>query len=99
MLLSIIVPVLNEAEVLEGQLAHLTHQCAGHEYELLIVDGESTDETVAIAERYSDVIHAARGRAKQMNAGAAVARGDVLLFLHADTKLPDGALCAIEKAL
>ena len=99
MLFSIIMPVLNEAEVLEGQLAHLTRQCAGYVYELLIVDGGSTDETVAIAQRYGRVIHALRGRAKQMNVGAEEAQGDVLLFLHADTKLPDEALCAIEKAL
>jgi rSAM/selenodomain-associated transferase 2 len=99
MLFSIIMPVLNEAEVLEGQLAHLTRQCAGHAYELLIVDGGSTDKTVTIAERYGRVSHAPRGRAKQMNAGAAAARGDVLLFLHADTQLPDEALRAIEKAL
>jgi len=99
MLFSIIMPVLNEAEVLEGQLAHLTRQCAGHAYELLIVDGGSTDKTVTIAERYGRLIHAPCGRAKQMNAGAAAARGNVLLFLHADTQLPDEALRAIEKAL
>jgi rSAM/selenodomain-associated transferase 2 len=99
MLFSIIMPVLNEAEVLEDQLVHLTHQCTGHTYELLIVDGGSSDETVAIAQHYGRVIHAPRGRAKQMNAGAEEARGDVLLFLHADTKLPDDAVCAIEKAL
>src|SRR5437762_12999876 len=96
MLFSIIMPVLNEAEVLEGQLVHLTRQCTGHAYELLIVDGGSTDETVAIAQHYGHVIHAPRGRAKQMNAGAEEARGNVLLFLHADTKLPDEALRTIE---
>ncbi|GAC1386705.1 MAG: TIGR04283 family arsenosugar biosynthesis glycosyltransferase [Ktedonobacteraceae bacterium] len=99
MLFSIIVPVLNEAEVLEGQLAHLSRQCASQQYELLIVDGGSRDDTIAIAERYGHVLHSQRGRARQMNMGAAAAKGDVLLFLHADTRLPDEALDAIEKAL
>jgi len=99
MLFSIVMPVLNEAEVLESHLAHLSSQCTWHEYELLIVDGGSSDETVAIAERYGRVLYSERGRAKQMNAGGAAATGDVLLFLHADTSLPDGALDVIEKAL
>jgi rSAM/selenodomain-associated transferase 2 len=99
---SIIMPVLNEAAVLEDQLAHLTRQITSqasqHDCEILIVDGGSRDDTVAIAERYGRVIHSPRGRATQMNAGAAAAQGDVLLFLHADTSLPDDAFAAIEKA-
>jgi rSAM/selenodomain-associated transferase 2 len=97
---SIIMPVLNEAAVLENQLAHLTKQCSNshHDYEILIVDGGSSDDTVAIAERYGRVIHNPRGRATQMNAGATAAQGDVLLFLHADTSLPDDAFTAIEGA-
>ena len=59
---------------------------------MIVVDGGSTDETFALAKISADqVIRSTRGRAKQMNAGAAVASGDVLLFLHADTFLPDGA--------
>jgi rSAM/selenodomain-associated transferase 2 len=96
---SIIVPVLNEEGVLEDQLIHLTRQCAHHECEVLIVDGGSHDATVAIAQRYGQVIAAPRGRAAQMNAGAAAASGDVLIFLHADTLLPGDAFCAIENAL
>jgi rSAM/selenodomain-associated transferase 2 len=95
---SIIVPVLNEAAVLESHLAHLIAQCAHLDCELLIVDGSSSDSTVAIAERYGRVIRSPRGRATQMNAGAAAARGDVLIFLHADTTLPDNAFTAIEQA-
>lgn len=94
---SIIIPVLNEEIVLEGQLAHLTRQCAGRE--LLIVDGGSNDATVSIAQKYGHVISSDRGRATQMNAGAAVATGEVLIFLHADTRLPDDAFEAIERAL
>ena len=96
---SIIMPVLNEAAILESQLAHVTSQCSHLDHELLIVDGGSCDATVTIAERYGCVLNAPRGRASQMNAGAAVANGDVLLFLHADTTLPDTAFIAIERAL
>jgi rSAM/selenodomain-associated transferase 2 len=95
---SIIMPVLNEAKVLEKQLAHLTQQCAPYDCELLIVDGGSKDETVEIAQHYGQVISSPRGRATQMNAGAAVSKGDVLLFLHADTRLPGEAFTAIERA-
>ena len=96
---SIIIPVLNEEAILEEHLAHLTRQCTDHECELLIVDGGSSDATIAIAQRYGQVLQSPRGRARQMNAGAAAASGDVLLFLHADTRLPDDALSAIERAL
>ena len=96
---SIIMPVLNEESVLEQQLIQLSRQCAQQDYELLIVDGGSHDGTPDIAQRYGQVISSARGRAIQMNAGAAAASGDVLLFLHADTLLPDDAFPAIEKAL
>src|SRR5205085_6306831 len=96
---SIIVPVLNEEAVLEDHLAHLTTQCVQYDCEVLIVDGGSTDNTISIAQRYGQVIHSARGRATQMNAGAAAANGEVLLFLHADTRLPDEAFSAIQRAL
>jgi rSAM/selenodomain-associated transferase 2 len=96
---SIIVPVLNEEAVLEEQLAYLTQQCVGQNCELIIVDGGSSDGTVSIAERYGEVIHSPGGRATQMNAGAAIASGDVLIFLHADTRLPNDAFDAIEQAL
>lgn len=96
---SIIMPVLNEEVVLEEHLTHLTKQCASYDYELIIVDGGSQDHTVAIAQRYGNVISSPRGRATQMNNGAKGAHGDVLLFLHADTRLPDNALTAIEQTL
>lgn len=68
--------------------------------EIVLVDGGSTDATAAIAGRFPEVslLASPRGRARQMNAGARAARGDVLLFLHADTLLPDGALAAVEAA-
>ncbi len=97
--ISIIIPVLNEEATVEQFLTPLTHQCKEHGYELLIVDGGSTDNTVAIAEHYGRVIHSAKGRATQMNMGAKIAQGDVLLFLHADTLLPHTAFAAIEQVL
>src|SRR5260370_7747367 len=97
--ISIVIPVLNEEAVLEATLARLTRQAGGQHYELIIVDGGSSDSTVAIAERYGLVISSSRGRATQMNAGATVASGDVLLFLHADTQIPVNAFCAIVMAI
>jgi rSAM/selenodomain-associated transferase 2 len=96
---SIIMPVLNEEASLETYLRLLALPCAHYECELLIVDGGSTDATVSIAERYGRVIQSPKGRAKQMNVGAEAAHGDILLFLHADTQLPDNAFDAIECAL
>ena len=95
---SIIMPVLNEEAVLEAQLRQLARVCAPHECELLIVDGGSTDATVAVARRFGQVISAPRGRATQMNKGASVATGDIYVFLHADSQLPDSAFAAIERA-
>jgi rSAM/selenodomain-associated transferase 2 len=89
---------LNEEAVLEQQLRQLVRVCAPYECELLIVDGGSEDATVAIAQRFGRVIAAPRGRAMQMNRGAAEAIGDILLFLHADSMLPDDAFQAIERA-
>lgn len=86
--LSIIIPALNEAGHIVPLLKLLTEQCAEN-VEVIVVDGGSTDDTVPLAEIAADqVLHVARGRARQMNAGAAAAHGVVLLFLHADTELP-----------
>ncbi len=95
---SIIMPVLNEEAVLERQLCQLARLCAPYECELLIVDGGSVDSTVAIAQRFGRVISSPRGRATQMNGGAAVATGGIFIFLHADSMLPDDAFIAIERA-
>ena len=89
--LSIIVPVLNEAEAIVqslGALAALRAQGV----EVVVADGGSTDDTMRLAAPLADtVVLAPRGRALQMNAGAAAARGEILLFLHADTVLPAAA--------
>ena len=95
--ISIIIPVLNEAKILEKTLSQLQFEL-GHN-ELIIVDGGSTDGSVHIAEKYGKVLKSERGRAKQLNAGAAAASGDIFIFLHADIWLESGALAAVERAL
>jgi rSAM/selenodomain-associated transferase 2 len=99
MKLSIIIPVLNEAHGLEDFLEHLLplHLQGA---QILLIDGGSEDGSPAIAERLGfTLLRSAKGRARQMNAGAATATGDLLLFLHADTQLPENAWPLIRRAL
>lgn len=90
--LSVVVPVWMEAAGVEDTLAALQPlRHAGHE--VIVVDAGSTDGTAELARPLADrVVQAEKGRAVQMNAGAAVASGGLLLFLHADTRLPSNAL-------
>jgi rSAM/selenodomain-associated transferase 2 len=95
---SIIVPVLNEADRIEICLRHL--RSLGPDLEIIVVDGGSADGTWSLAEPLADcVISARRGRASQMNAGAAVARGEVLWFMHADLEAPSHSIAQIQEAL
>jgi rSAM/selenodomain-associated transferase 2 len=89
--ISIIIPALNEAANIVEALQRLQLlRARGHE--VIVVDGGSRDATAALARPLADrVLQAPRGRARQMNAGAREARGAVLLFLHADTRLPEHA--------
>ncbi|MCC6481780.1 MAG: TIGR04283 family arsenosugar biosynthesis glycosyltransferase [Sphingomonadaceae bacterium] len=99
MKLSIIIPMLNEAQGLPGLLQHL-FPLQRHDAEIIMVDGGSTDGSAALAESVGfTVLHAGRSRARQMNAGASTATGDALLFLHADTRLPDGVEQIVSQAL
>lgn len=97
--LSIVLPVLNEATGIVAALEALAPlRTAGAE--VIVVDGGSVDASADLARPGADqVLHGPRGRASQMNVGAAAARGGVLLFLHADTGLPEGAERSIANAI
>jgi len=97
--ISAIVPTLNEASEIDAMLEVLAPlRARGHE--VIVADGGSTDATVALAAGKADkVITAPRGRANQMNAGARSAAADVLVFVHADTRLPRDADYAIARGL
>ena len=99
MQLSIIIPILNEAKELPGLLEHLAplRACGA---EVIVVDGGSEDDSQQVASRAgAQIVCTGRSRARQMNAGASAAHGEVLLFLHADTSLPLCANQAIEAAI
>lgn len=97
--LSIIVPIYNEMEVLPDLLSHL-QQWKRHGCEIVLVDGGSEDGCGDVAQAIGfTVFHSGRGRALQMNTGAAQASGAALVFLHADTRLPDNGPKIILKAL
>jgi len=85
--ISIIIPTLNEADVIEEAITRLPQS---EQVEIVVVDGGSSDGTDKMARKLgARVLSTAPSKAGQMNAGAAEARGEVLLFLHADTRLPE----------
>ncbi|MHC4571112.1 MAG: TIGR04283 family arsenosugar biosynthesis glycosyltransferase [Planctomycetota bacterium] len=97
---SIVIPVLYEQDQINSVIEHLRSQYLKGVCEIIVVDGDSRGETIkAIQDREVVSITSAKGRAIQMNAGAAVARGEILIFLHADTRLPPGALKKINTVL
>lgn len=86
-LISIIIPTLNE----EGNIKAVINSIQSHNIEIIIVDGGSEDQTLLIAKSLDvKVVVSSPGRANQMNTGAMVASGEILIFLHADTRLPTG---------
>jgi len=99
MKVSIIIPVLNEAEHIAETLKSLAcYRNEGHE--VIVVDGGSQDETLSAAQTHTDqLLQSGIGRAVQMNHGIDAAQGDILLFLHADTRLPHDALAKIINAV
>ncbi len=95
--ISAIIPTLNEQENIKSLLNYLRQlDCT---LELIVADGGSVDETITESEGLSTVVHSARGRGVQMNAGAKIASGDVLWFLHADCQPHPDSIHAIKSAL
>lgn len=98
-LISVIIPTLNEAAYIDTTLQRL-QAMRQRGNEVILADGGSSDATVHLAAPLVDkVIHSARGRARQMNAGAAQASGNILWFLHADTRAERNADCLIHDAM
>ncbi len=98
MLLSIIIPVINESESLEAVLKPLQDLRKNQLIEIIVVDGGSQDDTLSKSKSFADkVISSQKSRSRQMNAGAECSAGDVLLFLHADTKLPQNFYTELQK--
>ncbi len=97
-MISIIIPSLNEADFIASSLNALMEQQGG--FEVVVSDGGSEDGTLEIVKGFPAVrcVEGARGRASQMNAGAVLAKGEILLFLHADTRLPPNGLELIRSA-
>jgi len=99
-LVSVIVPVLQERAAIGRTLDHL--QALRGRFEVIVVDGGSTDGTLDAARAHAvgaRLVRSGRGRGHQMNAGARIARGEVLLFLHADTRLPMTAYRSLVRAV
>ncbi|MHC4203554.1 MAG: TIGR04283 family arsenosugar biosynthesis glycosyltransferase [Planctomycetota bacterium] len=97
---SIIVPVLNEQGHINSFINKIKEQGFDGFFEVIIVDGDSDGRTInAVRDTCIICLTSPKGRGRQMNAGAAVARGEILIFLHADTTLPDNGLGKINQAL
>ena len=97
-MISVVIPALNEARNLPCLLAVLAHETATHE--VIVVDGGSHDMTVDEARRFDVlVLETQPGRGMQLQCGADLATGDVLLFLHADSVFPEGGLNRIVETL
>jgi len=96
-LISVIIPTLNEAENILPTIESVRQQ--DREAEIIVADGGSVDGTPEMARPHAQVINSPRGRAVQMNAGARCATGNVLLFLHGDSRVAPGALAKMQQTL
>jgi len=97
---SIIVPVFQERETINGLMEHLHQLDTEKDCEIIVVDGDEEKDTLrAIHSNHVIKVSSEKGRAKQMNAGASVAKGEILIFLHADTELPILAFKKIRAAV
>lgn len=96
-LISLVLPTLNEEQFLPATLSSLR---SGNNVEIIVADGGSRDRTAEIAEACgAKLVHSGPGRGRQMNAGAAAASGEILVFVHADTRLPFLYDCALRRSL
>lgn len=95
-MVSVIIPVLNEEATIGDNLKRL--MTLKGDFEVLVVDGGSSDGTQAIASEVAKVIHSEKGRGKQMNTGAVQAKGQILWFLHSDSLVSENSIIAIEEA-
>jgi rSAM/selenodomain-associated transferase 2 len=99
-LFSVIIPVFNEAETIQAAINDISRQHLRDSSEVIVVDGDTAGSTIKVIDDKEIIaIISEKGRARQMNAGAAIATGEILLFLHADTKLPVNALEQIRDVL
>ena len=99
--ISVIIPTYNEEKVIGPLVRHLLAKRSGTPEEVLVVDGGSTDQTVSVARQAGAQVHLSphKGRAQQMNFGAGLARGQVLYFVHADTRPPTGYVADIRESI
>lgn len=98
-MISVIIPTYNEEERIEHAIASVVRHQDEAEIEIIVSDGGSNDETVSLARAQAHVVCAETGRARQLNAAAKQARGDILFFLHAHVTLPAGALMMVDRAI
>jgi rSAM/selenodomain-associated transferase 2 len=97
---SVIIPVLHESSIINTTIEHVSQRGSGFEPEVIVVDGDHEGGTVrAIKNREVITMISPQGRGIQMNRGASVARGEILLFLHTDTELPENAFTLISSAM
>ncbi len=97
---SIIIPVLNESSIINHTVEHVYSIGSGSDIEVIVIDGDYEGKTISVL-RNKEVIKdiSPMGRGKQMNKGASLAKGEILLFLHADTELPEHALRTISSVM
>lgn len=96
-MVSVIIPTFNEEKNIEALLKSLKN--INYPKEILVIDGGSTDKTREIASKYCKVYLSEKGRSNQLNLGAKLSQGDVLWFLHCDSKISKDSFIEIEKAL
>lgn len=98
-MISVIIPTYNEENCIENTLLQLDQLRMESDFEIIVSDGFSSDRTVELASSYAKVIQTDKGKGKQLNAGAKLASGDILFFVHADMYVPVGALKKIEQEI